>query len=136
MNLNDFDITTHSGLYISKDEHPIFGKKYIARFQYDKKRYVKVLGYEKRDKITLTTAINLIEEFKASIFKKSEEVEIKDNKKSVAKSVSKNSNTNSDELKKLKEENSYLKSILGDYKILKNEDLVEGIQKIYDLQSL
>ena len=59
MNLNDFDITTHSGLYISKDEHPIFGKKYIARFQYDKKRYVKVLGYEKRDKITLTTAINL-----------------------------------------------------------------------------
>ena len=136
MNLNDFDITTHSGLYISKDEHPIFGKKYIARFQYDKKRYVKVLGYEKRDKITLTTAINLIEEFKASIFKKSEEVEIKDNKKSVAKSVSKNSNTNSDELKKLKEENSYLKSILGDYKKLKNEDLIEGIQKIYDLQSL
>src|SRR5574344_1710622 len=136
MNVNDFDITTHSELYISKDEHPIFGKKYIARFQYDKKRYVKVLGYEKRDKITLTTAINLIEEFKASIFKKSEEVEIKDNKKSVAKSVSKNSNTNSDELKKLKEENSYLKSILGDYKKLKNEDLVEGIQKIYDLQSL
>ena len=42
MNLNDFDITTHSGLYISKDEHPIFGKKYIARFQYDKKRYVKL----------------------------------------------------------------------------------------------
>lgn len=67
MNLNDFDITTHSGLYISKDEHPIFGKKYIARFQYDKKRYVKVLGYEKRDKITLATAINLIEKFKASI---------------------------------------------------------------------
>ena len=136
MNLNDFDITTHSGLYISKDEHPIFGKKYIARFQYDKKRYVKVLGYEKRDKITLATAINLIEKFKASIFKNSEEVEIKDNKKSVAKSVSKSNNTNNDELKKLKEENSYLKSILGDYKKLKNEDLIEGIQKIYDLQSL
>ena len=136
MNLNDFDITTHSGLYISKDEHPIFGKKYIARFQYDKKRYVKVLGYEKRDKITLTTAINLIEEFKASIFKKSEEVEIKDNKKSVAKSVSKSNNTNNDELKKLKEENSYLKSLFGEYKKVKHEDLVEGIQKIYDLQSL
>ncbi len=41
MNLNDFDITTHSGLYISKDEHPIFGKKYIARFQYDKKDMLK-----------------------------------------------------------------------------------------------
>ena len=68
MNLNDFDITTHSGLYISKDEHPIFGKKYIARFQYDKKRYVKVLGYEKRDKITLATAINLIEKFSGLLF--------------------------------------------------------------------
>ena len=28
MNLNDFDITTHSGLYISKDEHPILEKIY------------------------------------------------------------------------------------------------------------
>ena len=50
MNLNDFDITTHSGLYISKDEHPIFGKKNILDFSMIK-RYVKVLGYEKRDKL-------------------------------------------------------------------------------------
>ena len=56
MNLSDFDITSYSGLYISKDSHPKFGKKYIARFQYDKKRYVKVLGYEKRDKLTLDGA--------------------------------------------------------------------------------
>ena len=80
MNLNDFDITTHSGLYISKDEHPIFGKKYIARFQYDKKRYVKVLGYEKRDNITLNKAISLIEKFKSSIQKNSHENETKDDK--------------------------------------------------------
>lgn len=111
MNLNDFDITTHSGLYISKDEHPIFGKKYIARFQYDKKRYVKVLGYEKRDNITLNKAISLIEKFKSSIQKNSQE-KTKDDKKV----ISKNSNIDSNELKKLKEENSYLKSILGDYK--------------------
>ena len=132
MNLNDFDITTHSGLYISKDEHQIFGKKYIARFQYDKKRYVKVLGYEKRDNITLSKAISLIEKFKSSIQKNSQEIETKDDKKV----ISKNSNIDSNELKKLKEENSYLKSILGDYKKVKHEDLVEGIQKIYDLQSL
>ena len=30
--------TDYSGLYISKDTHPEFGKKYIVRFQYDKKR--------------------------------------------------------------------------------------------------
>ncbi len=48
MNLNDFDITTIVVLYTSKDEtFQIFGRKYIARFQYDKKRYVKVLGYAK-----------------------------------------------------------------------------------------
>ena len=29
-----------------------------------------------------------------------------------------------------------IKEILGDYKKVKHEDLVEGIQKIYDLQSL
>lgn len=37
MNLNDFDKTSQVGLYISKEEHPTFGKKYIARFQHDKK---------------------------------------------------------------------------------------------------
>ena len=38
MNLNDFEKTDFSGLYISKDEHPTFGKKYIVRFQIEKKR--------------------------------------------------------------------------------------------------
>ena len=57
MNLNDFEKTTHSGLYISKDSHPKFGQKYIARFQHDKKRYVKVLGYTKRDNLSIKTAI-------------------------------------------------------------------------------
>ena len=43
MNLADFEKTTQSGLYLSKEEHTTFGKKYIARFQHEKKRYVKVL---------------------------------------------------------------------------------------------
>ena len=52
MNLSDFEKTDYSGLYISKAAHPTFGKKYIARFQYERKRYVKVLGYAKKDNIS------------------------------------------------------------------------------------
>ena len=137
MNLNEFDITSHSGLYISKEEHPTFGKKYIARFQYDKKRYVKVLGYTKKDSLTLQNAIKLIEEFKSTIVTNKEEQDSKKVEKNQAKTNAKSTSKNSNlDLKKLKEENEYLKSLLGDYKKLNLEVLNEGIQKIYDLQDL
>ena len=135
MNLSDFDITSYSGLYISKDSHPRFGKKYIARFQYDKKRYVKVLGYEKRDKLTLDGANRLMENFKDSILK-----DVKQNIKITQKATKDNSSVNknsfSEEIKKLKEENEFFKSILKNYKSIQPEILEEGIQKIYDLQEL
>lgn len=135
MNLSDFDITSYSGLYISKDSHPKFGKKYIARFQYDKKRYVKVLGYEKRDKLTLDGANRLMENFKDSILK-----DVKQNIKTTQKATKDNSSVNknsfSEEIKKLKEENEFFKSILKNYKSIQPEILEEGIQKIYDLQEL
>ncbi|MDX4036125.1 polyphosphate kinase 2 [Aliarcobacter skirrowii] len=135
MNLSDFDITSYSGLYISKDSHPKFGKKYIARFQYDKKRYVKVLGYEKRDKLTLDGANRLMENFKDSILK-----DVKQNIKITQKATKDNSSINknsfSEEIKKLKEENEFFKSILKNYKSIQPEILEEGIQKIYDLQEL
>ncbi|AZL54382.1 polyphosphate kinase 2 [Aliarcobacter skirrowii] len=135
MNLSDFDITSYSGLYISKDSHPKFGKKYIARFQYDKKRYVKVLGYEKRDKLTLDGANRLMENFKDSILK-----DVKQNIKITQKATKDNSfvnkNSFSEEIKKLKEENEFFKSILKNYKSIQPEILEEGIQKIYDLQEL
>ncbi|MDD2509066.1 polyphosphate kinase 2 [Aliarcobacter skirrowii] len=135
MNLSDFDITSYSGLYISKDSHPKFGKKYIARFQYDKKRYVKVLGYEKRDKLTLDGANRLMENFKDSILK-----DVKQNIKITQKATKDNSSVNknsfSEEIKKLKEENEFFKSILKNYKSIQPEILEEGIQKIYDLQEL
>lgn len=135
MNLSDFDITSYSGLYISKDSHPRFGKKYIARFQYDKKRYVKVLGYEKRDKLTLDGANRLMENFKDSIIK-----DVKQNIKITQKATKDNSSVNknsfSEEIKKLKEENEFFKSILKNYKSIQPEILEEGIQKIYDLQEL
>ena len=135
MNLSDFDITSYSGLYISKDSHPKFGKKYITRFQYDKKRYVKVLGYEKRDKLTLDGANRLMENFKDSILK-----DVKQNIKITQKATKDNSSINKDsfneEIKKLKEENEFFKSILKNYKSIQPEILEEGIQKIYDLQEL
>ncbi|MFY4760395.1 polyphosphate kinase 2 [Aliarcobacter butzleri] len=134
MNLNEFERTDFSGLYISKEEHPEFGKKYIARFQYDKKRYVKVLGFSKKDKLTLKIASSLLEDFKNSVIKNVQEksiVKIKDENITPKKDLKEN-----ETIKKLQEENKYLKSILGDYKNLDTHTLSEGIQKIYDLQAL
>ncbi|MCG3683656.1 polyphosphate kinase 2 [Aliarcobacter butzleri] len=134
MNLNEFERTDFSGLYISKEEHPEFGKKYIARFQYDKKRYVKVLGFSKKDKLTLKIASSLLEDFKNSVIKNVQEksvVKIKDENITPKKDFKEN-----ETIKKLQEENRYLKSILGDYKNLDTHTLSEGIQKIYDLQAL
>ncbi|MCG3658070.1 polyphosphate kinase 2 [Aliarcobacter butzleri] len=134
MNLNEFERTDYSGLYISKEEHPEFGKKYIARFQYDKKRYVKVLGFSKKDKLTLKIASSLLEDFKNSVIKNVQEksiVKIKDENITPKKDLKEN-----ETIKKLQEENKYLKSILGDYKNLDTHTLSEGIQKIYDLQAL
>jgi len=131
MNLNEFELTIHNGLYVSKDEHPNFGKKYIARFQYDKKRYVKVLGYSQRDNLTLNKAIELIENFKKSVIKDKGFVKFTTK---VARRAPKK--TLNDRLKELRAENRYFKSLLGDYKQLDSQILNEGIQKIYDLQSL
>ena len=57
MNLGDFEKTNFSGLYISKESYQDFGNKYIARFQHNKKRYVKVLGYTIKDNLTRKDAI-------------------------------------------------------------------------------
>ena len=67
MNLSDFEITTYSGLYVSKESHEKYGKKYITRFQHDKKRYVKVLGYSLRDKMSVKNAFDLMQKYKDTI---------------------------------------------------------------------
>lgn len=128
MNLNDFDKTTCSGLYISKETHPDFGKKYIARFQHDKKRYVRVLGYTKKDNLDLKSATVLMQKFKDSISSGPENKKIIQETKLLAK--------DSELLKGLQEENQLLRSILGDYQKLNPQVLSEGIQKIYDLDAL
>ena len=132
MNLGDFEKTAQSGLYISKEEHPTFGKKYIARFQHEKKRYVKVLGFTLKDNLSRKDAIELFKAFKDSILSKCENKVEEKNLKQEEKLTVKDSEL----LKKLKEENDFFKSILGNYEKLNPQVLAEGIQKIYDLEAL
>ena len=134
MNLGDFEKTNVSGLYISKDSHPEFGNKFIARFQHDRKRYVKVLGFTKKDNLTRKDAVELFRTFKDSIVSKSEvktELKVKTEEKKVLIKDKDN-----EIIKKLQEENDFLKSILGNYEKLNPQVLNEGIQKIYDLDAL
>ena len=123
MNLNDFERTQYTGLYKSKISHPIFGKKYVARFQLNKKRYMKVLGYDKVDNLTDTKAYGLLDEYKNNIgvTKKVTKTIVKEQDKS--KKNSKNSTL---------DENNFLKSLVGDYKNIDLDILQAGIQKVYD----
>lgn len=128
MNLSDFEKTNYSGLYISKASHPTFGKKYIARFQYDRKRYVKVLGYTKKDNLTKKSALTLMQKFKDSIV--------------VEKEITTSHIENSDnaglleEIINLKDENKSLKKLLGNFDDTDKELLKDGIQKIYEAEEL
>jgi polyphosphate kinase 2 len=132
MNLRDFDKTDYRGLYISIANHPTFGKKYIARFQVDKKRYMKVLGHSKADKLTDTKAFKLMQEYKQSI--------IDANKKRVEKPkvakeevTTKKTTLNDAQV----EEYKRLKSLLGNqYKQIDPFILEKGIQKIYDYEEM
>ena len=140
MNLSDFEITTHSGLYVSKEPHEKYGKKYITRFQHDKKRYVKVLGYSVRDNMTVKNAFELMQKFKDTIVEEPIEIVnepvIEKAEKKIIVQGKKVSDKENIELEKLKEENHFFKSILGDYQKIKPEVLAEGIQKIHDLDAL
>lgn len=130
MNLSDFERTQYTGLYKSKIAHPTFGKKFIARFQLNKKRYMKVLGYDKVDNLTDTKAYSLLEDYKKSL---SNQTSTKANKKVQAKPVPKNDRCDVDDLQ---EENIFLKSLVGDYKTVDLAILQEGIQKIYDSEEM
>ncbi len=137
MNLSDFEKTSFSGLYISKVSHATFGKKYIARFQYNKKRYVKVLGFSKKNNLTQKSAIVLFQKFKDSVAVVQEKA-IRKSEESTSKNIQKS--TNDEKLLKkmsdLKEHIKYLENILGDYKSVDKSTLKTGIQKVYDLEEL
>ena len=141
MNLHDFERTEYTGLYKSKVSHPTFGQKYIARFQLNKKRYMKVLGYDKADNLTDLKAYGLLEDYKNSLkpnksSKSASKVSQKVRKTATTATSnvtttisSENENT---KIKSLMEENTLLKNILGDYKSVDLVTLQEGIQKVYD----
>jgi polyphosphate kinase len=141
LNLNEFDKTTYSGLYVSKKSHPVFGKKYVARFQYEKKRYLKVLGYTKKDSLNKTNAIALLKEFKNNIILNknsniNDKLEAKITIKSSKVENKQDKNINRDTLNVLKDHIKYLENLLGNYKNIDNEILKNGINKIYDLEEL
>ncbi len=130
MNLRDFTKTDYRGLYLSKIAHPTFGKKYIARFQIAKKRYMKVLGFTVADKLNDIKAFNLMQKYKDSIIKQnSAKVEVKPTRKKVDTKLN-----NTD--KKYYEENILMKSLLKDYKKVDPSVLEKGIQKIYDYEEM
>ncbi|MEA2050822.1 MAG: polyphosphate kinase 2 [Campylobacterota bacterium] len=140
MKLSDFERTQYTGLYKSIKQHPNFGKKYVARFQLNKKRYMKVLGYDLADNLTDLKAYGLLEDYKNEL---SQITNLNTKVIQKNKTVKKPSNryqklpTTTDEPKdpkidELKDENKFLKSILGDYKDIDIDRLQEGIQKIYD----
>ena len=129
MNLSDFEKTNYSGLYISKIAHATYGKKFIARFQHDKKRYVKVLGYTKKDNLTKRDALSLLNKFKDSVVEKSETIENNVNENVKV-------DLNNKELEKIFDEHKFMSSVLGDYKKLDRDVLANGVQKIYELEEL
>jgi len=138
MNLNDFERTNYTGLYKSKISHPTFGKKYIARFQLNKKRYMKVLGYDKVDNLTDLKAYGLLEDYKLTLQKTTKI--IRNTNKSIKKQTiiekpisCENENK---KINRLEDENKLLKDIIGDYKSVDLATLQEGIQKIYDNDEL
>ncbi len=130
MNLNDFEKTDYNGLYVSKVAHVTYGRKYVARFQYDKKRYVKVLGYSKKDNITKRDAITLMNNYKDSIITAQEEapkIEVLDENKTTISAK---------EYEKVVSQNKEMKDLLGDYKSLDKNVMRDGIRKIYELEEL
>ncbi len=121
MNLNEFEKTSYPSLYISKTSHKTFGKKYITRFQLNKKRYLKVLGFTLADKLNDNNAYNLMQEYKKTLQKNKKEI----------------SNNNSEISKNThEEENKIMKSLLKDYKTLDPFALEKGIQKIFDNEEM
>jgi polyphosphate kinase 2 len=117
MNLSDFQRTKYKGLFISKEAHESFGHKFVARFQLNKKRYVKVLGYEYIDKLNEETAYEKLLEYKESL------------------NTNVNNSKSSKKTKKVSKiednECSIMKELLGDYEDVDPEILKEGIQKVY-----
>lgn len=131
MDLTKFEKTSYAGLFISIDEHPSYGKKYIARFQQSGKRFVKVLGYASKNKLDDKSAYDLLVAYKNSLKAKSKTK----SKLPVAKVVTPKS-TMSTADKGILKDCEAMKVILGDYKKYDVEALKESIQGFYDSEEM
>jgi polyphosphate kinase 2 len=116
MNLSEYQKTKYKSLFVSKKAHDVFGHKYIARFQLNKKKYLEILGYEKIDKLTVDTAYEKLLALKDSLRNK-----VKINLKEVKENTQKDLTTNTQQMEDL----------LGDYKSIDSLILKEGIEKVY-----
>ncbi|QOG11658.1 polyphosphate kinase 2 [Arcobacter sp. FWKO B] len=130
MNLNEFNKTAYAGLFISNEEHQVFGFKYIARFQLNKKRYVKVLGYSKKNKLTDDSAYALLEKYKESLTtNKASSKTITPKQTTVPKVVHPRST-------KLPKECEDMRMVLGNYEGYNIDALKEAIQGFYDSEEM
>jgi len=117
--LADFEKTKYTGLYISKEEIKDLGKKYIARFQLFKKRYVKVLGYTQKDNLNDDKAYKLMQDYKKEILNQtSKEKEVIHQEKQIKKDTKCNC----------------IEDIIKKYKNLTFEMIKESIKKRHETE--
>ena len=131
MDLTKFEKTAYSGLFISLDEHASYGKKYIARFQQNGKRFVKVLGYTNKNKLDDKSAYDLLVEYKNSLKVKSKTK----TKLPIAKTTTTKSTVSPVE-KSILKDCEMMKAILGEYKKYDIEALKESNQGFYDSEEM
>ena len=134
MDFKDFTPTQHQGLFVSKAPHEVFGYKYVARFQLNNKRYVKVLGYQNINDMSVQKAYELMDEYKKSLSSADSyivptKINVTHNTQNIIKKESllnmKKENNTSETL------STSMKFLLGGYKDFDPLTLQEGIEKIY-----
>ena len=71
ISLKDYTLTAIAGLYISNSSFGNKGKRYICRIQHNKKKYLKVIGYEITDSLNLDIASKKFRKYKDGIVNRS-----------------------------------------------------------------
>jgi polyphosphate kinase 2 len=140
ISLKDFDKTDFTGVYISKETFQNKGLKYLGRFQYNGKKYMKVLGYSQKDKLDDQKAYQVLQEYKESI--KTKEKPTPSIQKQKEEKLHKDSFILIDDepinIDDIVKEYKIMKEIVGDYLPIVDDTqlLNEGIQKIYENEVL
>jgi polyphosphate kinase 2 len=146
ISLKEFNKTEYVGVYESKESILNKGYKYLGRFQYSGKKYMKVLGYSIKDNMTQQQAYEILNEYKDSVKEQLDTQE--SNAKSTKQKSTQESIPQKDSYIVLDDEPVSLDDILNEYKRMKaivgdylpmiedTELLSDGIQKIYESEVL